>query len=123
MNVGLLNKAIETFHAQLGPALLSSDIFGADALPFVSFNSKPMAVALFGQATQEFIEFTQRLQVPSLGRYYFIQSKTGALFLLLHQDGYFWGSLIEPSKVSLGVLLNIILPEALTNLKAAISAH
>jgi hypothetical protein len=121
MNVALLNRTMESFRVQLGPALLSSDIFGADALPFVSHNSKPMAVALFGQVTNDFIDFTQRMSVPTLGRYYMIQSTSGALFLLLHQSGYFWGSLIDTTKVSMGVLLNVVLPDALTNLKAAVS--
>jgi hypothetical protein len=121
MNVSLLDSAMEKWKKDLGAGLISSDIVGSDGLGLVSMNSNPMASALFGEITVYVRDTLNRSGfTPPLGRYYMTHMKNGHLSIVMVTGGFSWVSVVDRSKISMGILLNVALPGALKTLQSAL---
>jgi uncharacterized protein len=121
MNVGLLDAAMEKWKKDLGAGLLSSDIVGGDGLGLISFNSNPMASALFGEITTFVRDALNRSGfTPPLGRYYMTHMKNGQLSIVMVTGEFAWVSVVDRTRISMGVLLNVALPSALKTLQSAL---
>lgn len=113
MNVQKLNEAIETVKRDLGASLLATDIFTTvDGTSIAGFNSNAKACALFNEVTSNLERSLESSGFPGLDEYYLIKLKNGHLVVVLYLLSYQWGFLVDSNKVKLGLLLNIVVPDA-----------
>jgi hypothetical protein len=123
MNTKKLNDAIEVLKTDLGPALISCDIYPTGVgTPLVGYNSNPKAAALFDQVTSYIVKALDGSGFPVLNDYYLLELKNDNLVVVLLVGDYQWDMLIDEKKVNLGLLLNIALPNAKKALEEAIKA-
>jgi len=112
MDVKKLKKAIETLRADLGDALISTDIYPAGVgTPLVGYNSNPQACALFDQVTSYIKKALEGSGFSKLKDYYLLNLEKRLVVVLIF-EGYQWIMFVDDSKVNLGILLNIAIPNA-----------
>ncbi len=123
MNVQKLKKSIEDFKTDLDGALLSCDIWDkTTGLSIASFNPNEKYTALFGRIVNNMESSLSELGFPSFGEYQITDLEVGAMLLIINVDGkYLWGSLIDKTQASLGLLINISIPKARTSLIEAVN--
>ena len=113
MNVQALNNAVESLKADLGAGLLATDIFTtADGQPIAAYNSQPAAAALFCQITGYMKSALTDAGFPTLGKYYMVHLENNSLVVVMPVGDFQWGVLVDLSKTTLGLLLNVVLPKA-----------
>jgi len=122
MDVKKLNLAIETLKEDLGGALLSSDIWMSGTGQSIGgFNPNPKATALFEQVTIYMNKALSGAGFPVLSQFYMLDLEGDATVIILQfEAGYQWGMLVDKTKVQLGLLLNIAVPNAQEAFKSAI---
>lgn len=123
MDVKKLKTSIEVLKNDLDGALLACDIWiTGTGQSIAGFNTNPVAVALF-ERTTEFMDMALKESgFPTLENYYMLNLSNNAMVLVLQLDDYQWGMLVDSSKVQLGLLLNIALPNARKAFKEAVNS-
>jgi hypothetical protein len=120
--VAQLNKAIDYPRQQLGEGFMASDVFlTADGQSVAGYNSNPKASALFNQVTQFLTNALARSGFPPLNRYYMMDLADGKAVVVCPMGAYQWGMLIDTKKTTLGLLLNVVLPETMPMITAALN--
>ena len=114
MNVKKLKESIEVLKNNLDGALMACDIWkDGTGTSIAGYNTNPQATALFDRVTDYMNKSLKTSGFPSLDKYYLLELKNNALIVVLQfEQGYQWGMLVDNSKVNLGLLLNIAIPEA-----------
>lgn len=113
MNVKKLKGSIEVLKNDLDGALLACDIWiTGTSQSIVGYNTNPVAVALFERVTNYMDTALKEAGFPVLDDYYMLNLKNNASVLVVQLKGHQWGMLVDNSKVQLGLLLNIALPNA-----------
>ncbi|MGC9367804.1 MAG: response regulator [bacterium] len=121
MNVPKLNEAIEVIKSNLGPGLLSTDIFTlSDAQSIAGWNSNPTACALFTQIITMMNTTLKESGFPELGKYLLLDLVDGKMVLTIPMDEYIWLVLLDGKKSPLGLLLNVVLPKAIEAFEEAL---
>lgn len=121
MNLQKLNEALEFLKSNLGNGLLSTDIISLiDGLSIMGYNSNPKGAALFTELTSVLTKTLKEAEAPELGRYYIIDLADNKMIIILPFIEYMWGIFIDKNKVSLGLLLNIVLPKIIDNFEEAL---
>jgi hypothetical protein len=115
MNVKKLKSSVEVLKEDLDGALLACDIWPTGTGQSIAgYNVQPKATALFEKVT-EFIDKTLKGSgFPGLNKYYMLNMEGNTLVIVLQfkEEGYQWGMLVDETKVQLGLLLNIAIPNA-----------
>ena len=120
MNIARLNEAIEELKANLGAGLLATDIFdSAEQQSIAGWNSNPQACAVFGQITEGMNNALGESGFPTLGKYYLLNLVSDKLVMVIPMGDYQWGMLMDKTQVSLGLVLNIALPKAISAFEEA----
>ncbi|OGD26521.1 MAG: hypothetical protein A2Y56_06150 [Candidatus Aminicenantes bacterium RBG_13_63_10] len=115
MNVKKLTNATKILKEDLGEALIATDIWATqDGQSIVGINTQPQACALFNRITNYLAEALKASGFPELGRYYFIDLAENHMVVIIPLGTYQWGILLDTTKMQLGLLLNVVLPNALT---------
>ncbi len=124
MNVKKLKGTIDLFRDALGDALISSDIWDRkDGLSVASYNTNDRFSALFARIIRNTETALAEIDFPSFGEYQLLDLDDDLILLIINsEEGYFWGSLINKEKLSLGALIYINIPKAKASLKEAIEA-
>jgi len=114
MNITKFNKAIEDFKTDLDGALLSCDIWDKETgFSVASYNPNEKYAALFAHIVNSMEKSLNELGFPNFGEYQIIDLEMNSLLLIINGDGkYLWGSLIDKTQTSLGLLINIYIPKA-----------
>ncbi len=113
MDIKKLKNSIEVLKDNLDGALLAADIWmTGTGQPIAGYNSNPQATALFERVTEYMNKALSGAGFPILNEYYMLNLEGNALVLVLMFDDYQWGMLVDSSKVQLGLLLNIAIPNA-----------
>jgi len=121
MNIQKLNSAIEELKTNLGVGLLATDIFdSAEKQSIAGWNTNPQACAVFGQITEGMNNALSESQFPTLGKYYLLNLVSNKLVMVIPLGDYQWGMLLDKSKISLGLVLNIALPKAISAFEEAL---
>ncbi len=121
MNIKKLNEAIEELRTNLGDGLLATDIWDtAEKQAIAGWNSQPQAVVVFGQITESMNKALSESDFPALGKYYLLNLVSNKLVLIIPMGEYQWGMLLDKAKVSLGLILNIALPKAISGFEDAL---
>lgn len=121
MDIKKLNSSIELLKTQLDGSLIACDIWMAGTGQSIGgYNTQPKATALFDRMTDFLKKALADSAFPALDKYYLLDLNNDGLILVLNFDKYLWGMLISKSKVQLGLLLNVIIPDVTEELNAAI---
>jgi len=123
MDVKKLKTSIEVLKNDLDGALLACDIWiSGTGQSIAGFNTNPVAVALFEKISDYMDGALKDSGFPPLEDYYMLNMANNATILILQLDGYQWGMLVDSSKVQLGLLLNIAVPNAKKAFKEAVNS-
>jgi hypothetical protein len=124
MDIKKLKEAVKFLKDQLGKGLVNTDIWStADGQSLASHNSKPKAVALFNQLTQQMANALSQSEEDfvELGRYYLIDLVGDHMIIVLYLGDYQWGILFNKNEVQLGLLMNIVIPQVIDIFEEAIT--
>ena len=122
MHVGKLNEAVNVLKDNLGSGLIACDIFAVqDGQSIVGYNTQPKACALFTNVTNYLIDVLKESDFPRLGRYYIIDLEGGKLMVVIPLGAYLWGILADGTKVQMGLLLNVAIPNAVDAFEGAMA--
>jgi hypothetical protein len=107
---------IKSLKNDLEDGLLFCDIWSKKTdLSIASFNQNEKYTALFGRVTKNMEKALTDLGFPDFGQFQLIDLEADSMLLILNiEKEYLLGGLIDKSQVSLGVLLNIAIPNALS---------
>jgi hypothetical protein len=123
MNIDNLNKAIEGVKEELGDALIATDIWtAADGQIIAGINPQPKAAALFNKVTMDMGKSLKTAGFPELGRYWLVNLVGGMIGIVIPLGDYEWGMMLDSNKAPLGLLLNVVLPQAIDAFEKAIAA-
>ena len=121
VNVKKLNEAVESVKDNLGNSLVSTDIFSVkDGQTLAGYNTNPRATAMFTQITLSLQKALKSSGFPLLRKYYLLDLQDDKLVLIAPLGEYLWGMLVDSSKVQMGMLLNVVLPDMLGVLREAL---
>jgi hypothetical protein len=120
MNVKMVTEAISKLKDDLGDGLIATDIFGFDGQSIGGYNVQPKACALFTQITTSLMKALKGSGFPELGNYYILDLVGGHTVLVIPLGDYQWGMLLDSAKIQMGMLLNIIIPNAIDTFEQAI---
>ncbi len=115
MNVKKLKEAVEILKEDLDGALMATDIWGiGTGTAIAGYNQNPKATALFEKVTDYMRKALKGAGFPDLKDYYLLEMDNNAMVLVLQfkEEGFQWGILVDSSKVNLGLLLSIAVPNA-----------
>jgi hypothetical protein len=111
MNIKKLNNSVEMLKEYLGDSLLACDIWMTNTGQSIAgYNTQPKATALFEQVTSFLKKTLTGAGFPPLEKYYMLDCEGDSLILVLQFEKYQWGMLVAKSKIQLGLLLNVIIP-------------
>ncbi len=118
LNVAGLKRVIQIAQDGLADALVSADVFStADGTSYVGVNSQPAGCALINQLTERMMWSLDKGGLPPLGRYYMAELVDGRMLLVAPCGGVQLSLVVDSTRVQLGLLLNVILPEVLSALE------
>lgn len=122
MNVKKMKQAMEILKENLDDALMAADIYSsADGQSLVGMNSNPKACALFNRITNFMSDALQGSGFPNLNRYYLLDLSGNHMVIVIPMGDYQWGMLIKSDKAPLGLLLNVVLPKAVSSFQEAMA--
>jgi hypothetical protein len=111
MNIKKLNNSVEMLKEYLGDSLIACDIWMTNTGQSIAgYNTQPKATALFEQVTSFLKKALGGAGFPPLEKYYLLDCEGDSMILVLQFEKYQWGMLVSKSKVQLGLLLNVIVP-------------
>ncbi len=119
-NVKKLNHVIEELKKDLGDGFIATDIWAtAEAQPIAGLNSQPKAVALFNEVTRMLDKTLKDSNYPGLGNYYLVDMGDKKLVVILQIGEYQQFILVNLRKTTMGILINVALPNLLSRLAEA----
>jgi len=120
MDISKLNQAMEELKEYSNGGALASDIYTTrDGQSIASFNSNPVASAMFNQITQYITTTMQESGLPSMGKYYIIELEGNKAIVVLNLGDYQWGMAVDTKICSLGLMINIVIPHITALFKSA----
>lgn len=112
MNIKRLNQSVEELKEDLGTALIATDIWNTDdAQSLAGFNTQPKATALFNEITRNLNKTLKGADFPGLGKYYMLHLENNFMVIVVHHGTFQQGMLVDLSKTTMGILMNIALPK------------
>ena len=121
MNIKKIKQAIENLREDLDGALIATDVYPTGVgTSIAGYNEQPAATALFDRVTTYLVKSLDNAGFPGLNDYYLLDLKDNHLVVILYfEEGYQQGMLIDTTKVNLGILLNIAIPNVQKALREA----
>ncbi|MDX9745402.1 MAG: hypothetical protein WCX84_06110 [Syntrophales bacterium] len=122
MDISKLNQAMEELKEYSNGGAFTSDIYTTrDGQSIASFNSNPVASAMFNQITQYIINTMKESGLPEMGKYYILELEGDKAVVVLYFGDYQWGMAVDTKLCSLGLMINIVIPHISQLFKSAIS--
>ena len=123
MDIKKLNAIIEKVKEDVGDGLLSTDIWiAADGQAIAGYNSNPKATALMNRMIAITNEALTDAKFPLLNRYFIHHLDGDHLAITTFIGDYRWGMMIDLKKTQLGLLLNVVVPEAMDAIKEVVAS-
>lgn len=121
MNIKKLNKVVEDLQEDLGSALLSTASWKtSDGQPLAGYNTQPKSTALFNELARSLNKTLQDSEMDlGLGNYFLINLENNHVAVDVIQGELQQGILVDLSKTTLGILINVTLPKVISGLKEA----
>lgn len=121
MDIKKLNGIVDNLKDVLGSALIATDSWMTnDGQSLVGYNTQPKASALFNEISNNLKKSLKNADFPGLGKYYMINLENNFMVIVAIQGELQEGMLIDVSKTSLGILINIALPKVMEGLAEAV---
>ncbi|MCD6153202.1 MAG: hypothetical protein J7J07_04745 [Syntrophobacterales bacterium] len=121
MNIDKLNECIELLKKQMGSSLLATSIVStSDAQAIADYNSKPGADAIFIEVTN-LINDSLKKGYPQLGKYYLLELEEDSMLIVIPLGEYQWIIAVDTTKAKLGLIMNVVLPDAISAFENALS--
>jgi len=121
MNIDKLNECIELLKKQMGSSLLATSIVStSDAQAIADYNSKPGADAIFIEVTN-LINDSLKKGYPQLGKYYLLELQEDSMLIVIPLGEYQWIIAVDTTKAKLGLIMNVVLPDAISAFENALS--
>ncbi|MEN8152989.1 MAG: response regulator [Acidobacteriota bacterium] len=122
MDVQKLNDAVDKLKSDMGEALLATDVWIVEqAQSIAGYNTQPKATALFNKIVEDLGTTLKKSGFPGLGQQFTIGLEDNKMVVIVLLGKYRGGLLIDESHVQLGLLLNVILPEYIEAVEAAVA--
>lgn len=123
LDIGLLDKAVTNAKDGLKDGLLSLDIWDRETgLGLAGHNPNPAATALFNKITTDISGILRDSGFPGLSRYYLLDLRDNKTVLIgIHGSTLLSGALLDSSKSSLGIVLGVVMPKLMSDVKAALA--
>ncbi len=113
---------IDELKGDLGEALVSADIWHIkDAQSLGGYNVHHKATALFNEVTRMLEKTLSSSEFPDLGDYYMVHTANDYLVVISKAGDYQLGMTVDLSKTTMGILMSIVVPKIIENLKNATS--
>jgi hypothetical protein len=124
MDSKAFNKAMDIMKEKLGNAFIASSFWAnIDGQPIINHDPHGAvdigaANALFNQVTEYINESLKGANFPvQLNRYYLMDLTDNKIAIAVQLGDFQWGMLIDISQTTLGLVLNVALPEAMAIFK------
>jgi len=118
MELKRFNAIVDDLKEVLGSALIATDSWiTSDGQ--ASYNSQPKATALFNEITVSLRKSLKNADFPGLGKFYLINLDNNFIVMVVIQGELQEGMLVDMSKTTLGILINIALPKVQEGLAEA----
>ncbi|GEM_PF-1043258 len=115
-----LLSIFESLKQDLGEGFLATDIWDtANARPLVKshdYNKNSKAISVFSESTRMLNKTLQESDYPRLGNYYLINLDNNNLVVVISIETFQQFILIDLSKVQMGILMSVALPNLLSSL-------
>ncbi len=122
MNVKKLKGTIEELKEDLGPALLSTDIWAmSDGQSIVGYNPQPKACALLNKVSKDLEKSLKSSDLPELNRYYLLDLVDNKMVVVIPLADHQWAMVLDKRELQLGMLLNIVLPKMIDAFEESIT--
>jgi len=120
MDAAALQRMLTSAQGALGDALQSFDIvLRADGTSVVAYQSSPAASAFLSQLTAQVQQALCKIGLAGLGRYYMAEIAGDGVLLVAISDTCQLCMSVDITRVQMGMLLNVILPDLLAQLNEA----
>ena len=111
MNVNKVKESIEILKSDLGDGLVAVDVWQTGTGQSIAgYNPQPKATALFEQVTASMNKTLTGSGFPGLNKFYMLDLQGDSLVIVLQFEKHQMGMLVNTTKVQLGLLLNIAIP-------------
>lgn len=120
MSPAKLQKVIDSLRDEIGEALISCDVWMArDGFSIASYQSMPKAVAFFNRVADNLMTTLEKSEVnlPNIGEYFYVKLADDKGFIVVLMDEYRISMFFDLTKVQLGFMFNVMLPQFLENLE------
>lgn len=122
MDMKKINLAIEELKDNLGDGLLATDIFAVDSgMSVAGYNPQPKASALFNMLTTNMMKTLRGAKFPNLEKFYLLNLEGNKMVIVLPLNDFRCGILVDTTKVQLGLLVSIAIPDAITAIEDALN--
>ena len=123
MDIKKLNTILEKVKKELGDGLLGTDIWLAtDGQAIAGVNPNAKAAALMNRMVSITNEALKEAKFPLLNRYFIHHLAGDHLGMTTIIGEYRWGMLVDLKKAQLGLLINVVVPEAMDAIKEAVAS-
>jgi hypothetical protein len=131
MNIERLQTGMQALQKDLGAALFAASIFGkSDGLDLVTVSPPGVDVGAANALFNNILDFVDdaliRSDISELGDYLILEQgspETPLLGVVACYGEYRWGALVDLTKVSLGIVLNVAIPGQVKTLKEALEPN
>jgi hypothetical protein len=123
MDIKKLNAILEKVKKELGDGLLGTDIWlAADGQAITGINPNPKATALMNRMVNITNDALKDAKFPLLNRYFIHHLAGDHLGMTCVIGDYRWGMLVDLKNAQLGLLLNVVVPEAMDAIKEVVAS-
>jgi hypothetical protein len=123
MDLNKLNKAMDELKEISNGGAVACDIYTSrDGQSIGGYNSNPVASAMFNQITQHIVTTMKQSEMPTLGKYYIVELAENKAIVIIHMGDYQWGMLLDTKLCSLGLMINIVIPQITKLFQQAVPA-
>ena len=121
MKIAAVNACIAEVRRNLGEALITTNIVGLqDGQAIARHNSDAKLEAIVAQITTFLRDVLKNTEIRKMGEYYFIHLDNNTAGVFITFDEYVWTVIIDTTKTSMGMMLNVYMPDMIEQFKAAL---
>lgn len=122
MKIQEVNAVMDKLKEQCGNALLVSTVVSFEyGQSIAGYNSTDRGDALLAKFTTFVIGSMNSCALGKMGDYYAVKFQGDQYAVVAVFEEYCWGGIIDTSEMSLGMIMNVILPECIRDLKQVLS--
>lgn len=120
-DVAAVQAAVDTARQSLQGAMLATDVWERSTEEtLATFNGQPAAKTMFNALTDSMSAALSNSGFPRIGRYYLVDlEEERTLLVVRHGTDVLQGVLLNASKVNMGLLFSVVIPQLIRDVNAA----